>query len=322
MAGFISPVFDIINRGINVNNKDFYKKHTTYIKVHSNMNKLSENILFNLPITSSPEENILEYVMETLLKTDKKVSIYTPNPEIIVKTTKSNAYREVLQQGSILLPDGSGLIISSWILARPLLYRVTGVDFMVKLVQKVNAQNEGKPIRIGFLGGKRNVALKTAQCLLFSFPNLTVSFLGEEWETGVWIPDSLSNQLSEKQFGNMEDVENAIAETSSGNKSIKKELDILFVAFGAPKQEEWIHANLPTLPIQVAMGVGGSFDFLSGEVKRAPFLLRFMGLEWLYRLIKQPWRWKRQVALLSFIKLVCVTWVVELRTLFHKKSDQ
>lgn len=286
------------------------------------MNVLSKNTLFNLPITSSSEEDILEYILNVLGNTDKKLSIYTPNPEIIVRATKDKAYQEILQRGSILLPDGSGLIISSWILARPLLYRITGVDFMVNLVQRASTQKAIKPIRIGFLGGRKNVALKVAQCLQFAFPSLTVSFLGEEWESGVWLPDSLSKRLVEDNFGNMEEVKKTIAELSSGNKEGKKELDILFVAFGAPRQEEWIDTHLPILPIRVAMGVGGSFDFLSGEVKRAPFLIRFIGFEWLYRLIKQPWRWKRQVALLSFIKLVCVTWFAELRILFQKKSGK
>ena len=286
------------------------------------MNKLSENILFNLPITSSSEGEILEYVLERVDKKDKKLSIYTPNPEIIVRATKDRSYQEILQKGSILLPDGSGLIISSWILAHPLLYRITGVDFMVNLVQRASRESSKKPIRIGFLGGKKNVALKVAQCLQFTFPSLTVSFLGEEWESGVWVPDSLSKRLTEKHFGNMEEVEKAIAELSSGNKGGQKELDILFVAFGAPKQEEWINTHLPTLPIHVAMGVGGSFDFLSGEVKRAPFLIRFMGFEWLYRLIQEPWRWKRQLALLSFIKLVCITWLGEIGSIFQKKSGK
>lgn len=80
--------------------------------------------------------------------------------------------------------------------------------------------------------------------------------------------------------------------------------DLLFVALGAPKQEKWIAENLPKLPIKVAMGVGGSFDYISGKVPRAPKWLRSLGLEWLFRLVIQPWRIKRQLRLLKYLWLV------------------
>ena len=72
------------------------------------------------------------------------------------------------------------------------------------------------------------------------------------------------------------------------------------MAFGAPRQERWITRNLTNLDIGVAMGVGGSLDFLAGDVPRAPRLLRALGLEWLYRLVRQPWRWRRMLALPAF----------------------
>lgn len=81
-------------------------------------------------------------------------------------------------------------------------------------------------------------------------------------------------------------------------------VDILFVAFGSPKQEIWIYENLDKLPVKVAIGVGGAFDFLSGKIKRAPFWIRKAGLEWLFRLINQPWRIKRQLALIKFVILI------------------
>jgi len=86
--------------------------------------------------------------------------------------------------------------------------------------------------------------------------------------------------------------------------SLKAGVDILFVAYGFPKQEEWIAKNLPKLPVKAAMGVGGAFDYISGNVSRAPFFVRAIGLEWLFRLIRQPWRIKRQLRLATFILLV------------------
>ena len=89
------------------------------------------------------------------------------------------------------------------------------------------------------------------------------------------------------------------------DKSLKdKETDILFVAFGSPKQEIWIADNLNDLNAKVVMGVGGAFDFITGKVPRAPKFLRNLGLEWLFRLIMQPWRIKRQVSLIRFVFLV------------------
>jgi len=83
-----------------------------------------------------------------------------------------------------------------------------------------------------------------------------------------------------------------------------KKTDILFVAFGAPKQEKWICDNIQKLPVRVMMSVGGSFDVLSGRVARAPKFFQFVKGEWLFRLAIQPWRWKRQLALIEFIFLV------------------
>ena len=91
----------------------------------------------------------------------------------------------------------------------------------------------------------------------------------------------------------------AIEEASKG-----EEIDLLFAAYGHGKQERWIKRNLKKIPVKVAMGVGGAFDFVAGEIPRAPKLIQQLGLEWLFRLVKQPWRIRRQILLLPFIALV------------------
>jgi len=138
-----------------------------------------------------------------------------------------------------------------------------------------------KPLSIGFLGGRGRVAERTAERLKMRYPWINVTFVGSEW--------------SEKGFINKKE----------------RSIDILFVAYGIPKQEEWIYENLPKLPVKAAMGVGGAFDFISGAVPRALFLVRFLGLEWLFRLIVQPWRFRRQLALIEFIFLVFKEWFRE-----------
>lgn len=120
---------------------------------------------------------------------------------------------------------------------------------------------------VGLMGGRTKIAEEAAECLLQKYPKLKIAFAGENWREG-------------------------------------QKADILFVALGWPKQEYWISENLPEIAVKVAMAVGGSFDYISGKVPRAPLFLRNLGLEWLFRLIIQPWRIRRQLALVHFIFLV------------------
>jgi N-acetylglucosaminyldiphosphoundecaprenol N-acetyl-beta-D-mannosaminyltransferase len=135
---------------------------------------------------------------------------------------------------------------------------------LMETLVKLSAE---KGFTTGFLGGRNQVAEKTVERLQKKYQNLKVPYISEE-------PTKIPK------------------------------LDILFVAFGAPKQEKWIDKNLDKIPVKVAMGVGGAFDYISGKVPRAPKLLRDLGLEWLFRLIVQPWRIKRQLKLLRYLWLV------------------
>ena len=313
------------------------------------ISKLSEKNLFGVRVTTSSEKDILEYVLSTLTNSDKKLSIFTPNPEIIVKAHSNPKYKAILNSGSIMLPDGAGLILASWVLGAPLEHRITGVDFLVNLSQRVAQYADKKSLCVGFVGAKAGVALRTAECLQSAFPELRISFIGEEWpasqrdeEDGVFIPEKYQLKIAESHFGNIHALKKAITEQTSGNSTDMKyesggkshgenkstrasslmnhdsKIDVLFVAFGAPKQEEWIASHLDNLPVRVAIGVGGAFDFISGQVSRAPYVIRFLGLEWLYRLIRQPWRWKRQLSLLTFLKLTAEEWVDLVRQAFRK----
>jgi len=186
---------------------------------------------------------------------------------MLVHASRNLAYKDKLNHANIALPDGVGLFFASAFMGERLEERITGVDFIEEIC-KVSAE---KPLSMGFLGGKAGIAEHAAECLKKKYPWITVVFADSEW------PSSTVNP---------------------------KSIDILFVAFGVPKQEEWIYANLRKLPVKAAIGVGGAFDYLSGSVPRAPFIVRFIGFEWLFRLIVQPWRWKRQLALIEFIVLV------------------
>lgn len=145
---------------------------------------------------------------------------------------------------------------------------VTGTDLMDKLCQEAVK----KGWSVGLIGGGQGVAAQTAA----KYAKLKVVLA----ESGGIVEED---------------------GTELTNPALDQKIDILFVAFGQGKQEKWIVAHLPHLPVKVAIGVGGAFDYLSGLVPRAPLWMRQMGLEWLFRLICQPWRIKRYGALVRFI---------------------
>ena len=249
---------------------------------------LVKNQILGVGVTNEKSSSILEYVLKNIEKNTKKYYITTPNPEIIVYATKNQHFRNILNEADLALCDGVGLTFAGKILKKPFVERVTGVDFMEELCKRVAK----KPITVGFLGGRGRVAQLTAERLKQRFPDLSVVLA----EAGN--PDQKTMELVKQK------AEHYAASHHDTIGSGKKEIDILFVGFGFPKQEEWIYTYLPTLPVRYAMVVGGAFDYLSGSVPRAPKALRAVGLEWLFRLMVQPWRLKRQLALIEFILLV------------------
>lgn len=208
----------------------------------------------------------LEYIEKFSKKSDKKTFVVTVNTEILMIARKDSEYEKVIKSADLALPESIGVMWGGRMMGIPFKERIPGVDLMEKLIEKVSKQ----PITVGFIGGKQNVAELTAERLSEMYPGLKVAFAKEEWDS----PEA------------------------------KLDCDILFVAFGSPKQENWIHKNLNDLNVNVAIGVGGAFDFISGRVPRAPKLIRDLGFEWLFRLIIQPWRIKRQLALIHYVIVI------------------
>lgn len=203
--------------------------------------------------------------------------IVTPNPEIVVMAQKDLELKKIINNADLAIPDGAGLKLSG-----DIVNTTPGIDLMESLIKL--AADLG--FAVGFLGGRGEVAKETAERLRKKYPKLTVRYAlegpvipakaGIYTNKDLWIPDQVRDD----------------------------KVDILFVAFGPPKQEKWIAKNLDKLNVKVAMGVGGAFDYLSGRIPRAPKLMRSLNLEWLFRLIIQPWRIKRQINLLKFLLLV------------------
>jgi N-acetylglucosaminyldiphosphoundecaprenol N-acetyl-beta-D-mannosaminyltransferase len=189
--------------------------------------------------------------------------VATPNPEMLLEAKKNPPFKKILQSTDLNIPDGTGIIWASRMNRTPLRERVTGTDLMDALCQKVIPDT-----RIFLLGGSKNVAEKVKWILL---ERRKMAIVGTH-----------SGSADPSDDHNIRKIINAA------------QPDLLFVAFGAPKQELWLARNLPHLhTVKVSMGVGGAFDFIAGEKKRAPLWMRKTGLEWLYRVICQPSRIKR-----------------------------
>lgn len=204
------------------------------------------------------------------MENGKQAFIVAVNPEKIMKAAKEPELKLLINGADYQIPDGVGVLIASKLQGGTISKRITGIDLMMELIREAALKKK----RIFLYGAKPGVAEKAKEKLMNTYPNLEVSGVVDGY------------------VKNNGDVLDAI------NKS---KADILFVGLGSPGQEEWIRENRSKLHVSIFQGVGGSFDVLAGNLKRAPALFRKAGLEWLYRLIVEPWRWKRQLALPKFL---------------------
>jgi len=203
--------------------------------------------------------------------------IVTVNPEFVMEAQRNALFRVVLDDANLALPDGAGLLWAARVLGHPLRERVTGSDTLPQIA----ALSARKGYRLYFLGAAPGVgdapgvAERAAAILAERNPGLQI--------VGCYAGSP----------GPAEE-EAIVARVRAAQP------DVLFVAYGAPRQDLWIHHNLDRLGVPVCMGVGGAFDFVAGVARRAPLWMQQSGLEWLHRLICQPWRWRRMLVLPKF----------------------
>lgn len=202
--------------------------------------------------------------------------VVTLNPEYVMASRRSPAFREIVNLADLVTADGSGIILAGKILKTPFKGRVTGVALCEKLFA-LSAQPEGP--RIFLLGAQPGVADEAALKLRKQYPDIKI--------VGTWAG----------QAGPEGDTEAIDRIQRSG-------AEIILVAYGMLKQDWWSVRNLNRSGAAVALGVGGVLDYKAGRVSLAPSWLRQWGLEWAYRLYKEPWRWRRQLALPQFAFLV------------------
>lgn len=287
---------------------------------------LTHQKILGIRITTSSKHLILEEIKKWLnkptevrAKNGKTVHvpriIVTPNPEQIVLAQRNVWFKELLNRADVALPDGIGLLLASRFVRGSWFHvgtdeiqeRIHGVDFMQDLVRLA----AGQRVRIGLIGGLPGLAVKALECLKEQYPRL------DGWA------DEGPELLVDTQ-GNVEGPGEAywsslaqrIASTGTG---------MVFVGLGAPKQEHAISRIVQAMSLQgqlkqplrdrhtesaraekgiICMSVGGSFEMIAGTVKRAPVFIRSIGFEWFWRLMIEPWRWRRQLALIHFMFLV------------------
>jgi len=213
-------------------------------------------------------------LMEGFLETDSCSKVFTPNSEMLLTAVRDREFERVLNSGQLVVPDGIGVVIASRFYGTPVKERVAGFDLMMRLMDI--ADSRGKSVYL--LGGREGVAEEAAIKLTESYGNLRIA--------------GTRNGYFE------EDSENNIVNEINNSKA-----DILLAALGAPKQEKFIYKHSDNLKVKIAMGVGGSLDVLAGKVKRAPEFYQKAGLEWFYRLVKEPRRIIRVLRIPKFIAL-------------------
>ncbi|MCF6465472.1 WecB/TagA/CpsF family glycosyltransferase [Clostridium sp. Cult2] len=222
-------------------------------------------------------------IVDKFLVEDRLRTICTPNTEIVMTAKDDKDLKSIINNSDLVIPDGIGLIYGSRIRKRPLKERVTGFDLSIKLLEIAN--NNG--YRLFLLGGKEGVAKKAGENIMEEYPNVKLAGFHHGYFKG-----------SHVGYENHEEELNLI------HKINEVKPDIIFVGLGFPKQEVWIAKNKNRLKGKVIIGNGGTMDILSGESKRAPEIFQKLGLEWLYRLVKEPSRIKRQMVLPKFILYV------------------
>ena len=204
--------------------------------------------------------------------------IATVNPEFVMAAGQDPQFMDVLRHADLCIPDGIGLVYASRWMGNPLPERVAGSALVYHLAER--AARRGW--RLFLLGAAPGVAEEAAAKFQALYPGLEIA--------GTYAGSP------------------AVAENESIVSLINEsEADLLFVAYGAPNQDKWIARNREVLPsVRLAIGVGGSLDFVTGRSPRAPEWVQDLGLEWLYRLIREPWRWRRMLALPQFAVRVLI----------------
>jgi N-acetylglucosaminyldiphosphoundecaprenol N-acetyl-beta-D-mannosaminyltransferase len=228
--------------------------------------------ILGVPIDPATFESTLDCISQWIAKGDRVYQICTASPEFVMMAQDDPEFMRVLRSADLCVADGVGLLFAARYLGCPLPERVTGSDGVPLIAPR--AAREGW--KLFLLGAAPGVAEQAAARLIEQNPGLQIA--------GTYAGSPAP-----------EEQDAIIARINASGA------DILLVAYGAPRQDVWIARNRARLKVRVAMGIGGTLDFVAGIVPRAPHWMRRLALEWLYRLYKQPWRWRRMLRLPRFV---------------------
>lgn len=232
--------------------------------------KLEKVRILGKPVHVANPTQAVQYIRENIQQGEKQF-IIAQNPEKIMKCMEDKELDNILEnKATLLIADGVGLVVAAKILGLPNIPRVTGVGLFEEMI-KVAIQDQKS---IYLYGASPEVAEKAGAVLKERYPTL---------------------QIAGIQHGFEQDTQLIVDRIKEAKP------DFLFVALGTPRQEKWLAAHLEELPVQYAMGVGGTFDVLTGHVQRAPVWMQKAGLEWFHRLLKQPTRAGRMMNLPRFL---------------------
>jgi N-acetylglucosaminyldiphosphoundecaprenol N-acetyl-beta-D-mannosaminyltransferase len=227
--------------------------------------------LLGVPVDPISEQAAVDWVARAIAAGQRRFLI-SVNPERIMQARREPQFAAILQGADLALADGVGVTWAARRLGHPLAARVAGVDF----VQSLAARGASEGWRFFFLGGEPGVAAAAGQVLADRYPGF---------------------QLAGTYAGSPEPADDA--HTTQAVRASGAQ--VLFLAYGGGAEEQWLARNLSASGALVGMGVGGALDFISGRTHRAPRWMRERGLEWLHRLSRQPWRWRRMLALPQFV---------------------
>lgn len=228
--------------------------------------------IVGVPVDVATFDSLLAQIGEWIAQGDRAHQVCTVSPEFVMIAQDDPAFMRALHGADLCVADGVGLLLAARLLGRRLPERVTGSDG-VPLIARRAAERGWK---LFLLGAAPGVAKRAAARLVADNPGLLIA--------GTYAGSP-----------SLDEEEDIVARVNASGA------DILLVAYGAPRQDVWIARNRDRLAVSVAVGVGGTFDFIAGVVPRAPRWMRRLALEWLYRLVRQPWRWRRMLRLPRFV---------------------
>jgi len=227
--------------------------------------------IMDIDFYNTTKKDLLEQDLYPRLERGIKSFVVTANPEIVMHTRENAEYKRIVQSADFVIPDGIGIIKAANWMKQPLKERIPGVELVLDLLEYAN----DKELSCYFLGAKESTNEKMVEEVEKRYPGI---------------------HIAGNHHGYFDIEDETIVKDVHASAP-----DIVFVALGMPRQEKWIVGNMEKFDKGVFIGVGGSFDTITGEVERAPQKWIDLNLEWLYRMIQQPTRFKRILKVMEFM---------------------